>query len=282
MTERRNATGAVAEPMSGIAPRKPRFDFGARTRANILDAQKYTRFVILMKRGLVLGAVALVGAVLAYAIQPRSQQKVAMTFEKMGLVAGDLAMVKPKLTGVDSDGNPYVVTADTALQDPKNMRRATLKNVDADLTQKGGKWTTIMAPNGWMDADAKLVRLTGAVSVFTDDGFEMHTTLANVDMARGTAVGPNFVWGHGPQGKFYANHFRIARLGSACTHTPKGARSTKGAKSSKQAAAKPVLPICAPLSVGNVAQKQKPMIYLIGSVHMTLYPQKSAKKAKKA
>jgi len=278
MTERRNATGAVAEPMGVIAPRRPRFDFGARSRANIADAHKYTRFVVLMKRGLILGAIALVGAVIAYAIQPRSQQRVAMTFEKMGLVAGDLAMVKPKLSGVDSDGNPYVVTADTAVQDAKNMRRAALQNVDADLTQKGGKWTSILAPKGWLDADAKFVRLTGAISVFTDDGFEMHTNLANVDMGKGVVTGPHFVWGHGPQGKFYANHFRIARLSNPCAreHQPK-ARIAKAAKPSKPSGA-----VCQPVPVGQVVQKQKPMIYLIGSVHMTLYPEKNTKKAKKA
>jgi hypothetical protein len=105
----------------------------------------------------------------------------------------------------------------------------------------------------------------------------MHTNLANVDMNKGIVTGPNFVWGHGPQGKFYANHFRITRLGSSCTHAPKASHPAKEAKPSKQ-----TLPVCPPLPAGQTAEKQKPMIYLIGAVHMTLYPQKSTKEAKKA
>ena len=40
-----------------------------------------------------------------------------MTFERMGHLANDLAMVKPRLIGTDSDGSPFVVTAEKAVQD---------------------------------------------------------------------------------------------------------------------------------------------------------------------
>ena len=35
-----------------------------------------------------------------------------MSYERLGRVENDLAMMKPKLTGSDSRGNPYVITAD--------------------------------------------------------------------------------------------------------------------------------------------------------------------------
>jgi lipopolysaccharide export system protein LptC len=275
MTERRNATGAIAEPLGTIPPRRARLDFSVRSRTTVGEAQRYTRFVVLMKRGLLLGAVALLGAVIAYAIQPRGQQKSVMTFEKMGMVAGDLAMIKPKLTGLDSSGNPYVVTADTAIQDPKNMRRATLKNVEADQTLKNGQWMTTTAPHGWLDADAKFMRLTGAIAVFTDQGFEMHTDLANIDLAKGVAIGPHRVWGHGPSGTFLADRFRIEHLGTHCT---KAAKTSKPQRS-KAAKITNAAPACVPHP--DAAQKTKPLIYLVGNVHMTLYPKKDAKKAKK-
>ena len=53
----------------------------------------------------------------------------AMTFEHMGRVANDLAMTKPRLTGSDSDGNPFVVTADQAIQDERDIHKAQLFNV---------------------------------------------------------------------------------------------------------------------------------------------------------
>ena len=35
----------------------------------------------------------------------------------MGQLDNDLAMIKPRLTGADSKGNPFVITADAAIQD---------------------------------------------------------------------------------------------------------------------------------------------------------------------
>ena len=56
------------------------------------------RFVTIMKRALLLAALALIAAVIAYSLQPREQGRVAMTFEHLGRVANDLAMIKPRLT----------------------------------------------------------------------------------------------------------------------------------------------------------------------------------------
>ena len=35
-----------------------------------------------------------------------------MTYEKLGQIENDLAMIKPRLTGADGKGNPFVITAD--------------------------------------------------------------------------------------------------------------------------------------------------------------------------
>src|ERR1700759_2710169 len=120
MTDRRSVSGAMAEPIG--------------------EPERYTRFVSVMKRVLFGTAILLLGAVIAYGLQPRQQQKMTMIFEKMGIGSGDLSMLKPRLNGLDSDGNPFVVTADTAVQNPKNLRQATLKNVDADVSLKKGRW----------------------------------------------------------------------------------------------------------------------------------------------
>ena len=36
-------------------------------------------------------------------------------------------MIKPRLTGADAKGNPFVITADTAIQDANNPKRASLQ-----------------------------------------------------------------------------------------------------------------------------------------------------------
>jgi lipopolysaccharide export system protein LptC len=267
MEERRSGSGAMAEPIG--QPPRPRLDFTARSRTTVGEAERYTRFVGIMKRVLFATALLLLAAVVAYGVQPRQQQKMTMIFKEMGLVSGDLTMLKPKLNGLDSDGNPFVVTADSAVQNPKNLREATLKNVEADVNLKGGRWLNLTAPHGKMDSDAKTLQLWGATAMFTDDGNEMHTDLAYVDLVKGVVVGPHHVTGQGPHGTYEADRFRIERLSDPCN---KSKRPPAHPAQEKHPRHNPQV-ICPALAVGAVQPKMKPLIHLIGNVHMVLYHQ---------
>jgi lipopolysaccharide export system protein LptC len=210
MEDRRSPKGAVAQTLGAVPARRTDRDWSARARTNISDALRYTRFVTIMKRALLLAAFALIAAVIAYSLQPReSSNHVAMTFQSIGKLANDLAMIKPRLTGVDSDGNPFVVTADAAIQDGRNSRRARLVNVEADVTLSGGGWLTVTAPTGLLDANAKKLVLIGAISVFSDSGYEIHTDLVNVDLATGILDGTHPMKGQGPAGTVRADRFHI-------------------------------------------------------------------------
>jgi lipopolysaccharide export system protein LptC len=275
MAERRAGTGAVAEPIGKTPPPRGRFDFSARSRATIDDAARYARFVNIMRRGLLLAGLLLIGLVVGYSLLPRQSQRIAMTFEKMGIVSGDLSMTKPKLHGTDSEGNPFTVTADKATQNPKNLRQASLTNVQADLSLKDGQWMSATAPHGVLDANARQLQLSGAIAVFTDEGYELHTDLAHVDLAKGVATGPHKVTGQGPAGTFVADRFRIERLTDPCAHSKKGTVSHKQ-KAHPGGAAAVVCPVRAP---NAPSAKSKPIIYLIGNVHMKIYPGAMKKKA---
>lgn len=269
MTDRRTGSGAVAEPIGKTPSARGKFDFSARSRATIDDAERYSRFVNIMRRGLLLAGLLLIGLVIGYSLIPRQSQRIAMTFENMGMVSGDLAMTKPKLHGTDSDGNPFTVTADKAIQNPKNLRQASLINVEADLSLKDGQWLNATAPHGVLDADARQLSLSGAIAVFTDQGYEIHTDLAHIDLARGIATGPHRVTGQGPQGTFVADRFRIEKLTDPCARGKKQGVEHKS-KSHRQGGAAAI--VC-PVRVANApAQKIKPIIYLMGNVHMQIYP----------
>ncbi len=198
-------------PAKAVAPPQRKHDFTERTRTTMTDAQRYTRFVTIAKRALLLAALALIAAVLAYSLQPRENNRVAMTFERMGKVSNDLAMIKPKLTGTDDDGNPFTVTADSAVQDGRNSRRARLNNVEADMTLKDSGWLSATAQSGLVDAMAKKLALWGDISVYSDSGYELHTDSVNVDLANGLVRGDHAVNGQGPVGTLAADHFRVDR-----------------------------------------------------------------------
>jgi lipopolysaccharide export system protein LptC len=253
----------MAQPVADYPGPLHQMDVGARTRTTVSEAKRYTQFVGVMKRVLLIAALLLLGAVLAYSLAPRRQSPVAMTFQRMGMVNNDLAMIKPKLTGSDAKGSPYLVTADEAIQDARDTKHARLKNVAADLTTKSGGWINIEAPKGYLAGDAGKIDLFGAVSVFTDTGFEAHTSLANVDYTNGIIVGPHYVYGQGPMGTFAADKFRIEKPKICDPKKPAAPRQSKAT---------------AKCLVAKSPDAVDPRIYLYGNVHMTLYEKRKSKK----
>jgi lipopolysaccharide export system protein LptC len=278
MTRRRQAKEAVAQPLGRIAAAAtahPRSDWSARAHVTTGDAQRYSRFVVIMKRVLLIAALVLIAVVTAYSIQPRQPQThVTTLFERLGLVAGDLTMVRPRLTGKDDDGNPFVVTADSAIQDAHNARRAKLNTVEFDSTLKDGGWVNVTATHGLLDAStpppppktsAPRVKQKAAkgklmlkdnVAMFTDQGYEMHSDLAYIDLDRGLVVGPHPVRGQGPLGTMRADKFWLKRVPIA---------------QSQAAAPAPPPPAAGPAKVKAHPPTTATQIFLVGNVHMILY-----------
>lgn len=214
MTRRSGVNEAVAQPISGPAVEpaaRTRRDWTARTRDTALGALRYSRFVTVMKRALPIAAGALIAAVIAYSLVPRQSDKLKFTYQSMGTIDNDLAMLKPRLTGVDQKGNPFTITADAAVQDRANIRRATLKNVQADLSLDKGRWLNATAGGGVVDMDKNWLTLTGGIAVYSDDGYELHSERADVDLKQGVFHGPAPVTGHGPAGTLSADTFQVDR-----------------------------------------------------------------------
>ena len=208
MARRSGVTEAVAQPMTGTRTGR---DWTARTRDSALDALRYTRFVTVMKRALPLAAGALIAIVIVYAMLPRQSDKLSFAYERMGKIDNDLAMLKPRLTGADRKGHPFVITADAAIQQAANVKRATLMNVQADLTLEQGRWLNATARKGFVDMDKGSLALSGGIAVFSDDGYELHTASADVDLKKGLFKGSVEVTGQGPAGTLRADSFEIDR-----------------------------------------------------------------------
>jgi lipopolysaccharide export system protein LptC len=210
MTRRSSVTQAVAQPLGGV-PQRVRRDWTARTRDTALNSLQYSQFVAVMKRALPATAAALIAVVVVFALLPRQSDKISLAYERMGKIDNDLAMLKPRLTGSDRKGNPFVITADAAIQDPHNFRRATLKQVVADFTLEKSRWLNANATRGSVDMDKGTLTLTNGISMFSDDGYELHTARANVDLRKGTFKGPGEVTGQGPAGTLRADTFELDR-----------------------------------------------------------------------
>ena len=199
----------TAKIASAAPETRERRDWTARARGTALDALRYSQFVALMKRALPLAASVVLVAVLVYSFIPRQPDRMTMTFQSRSTFENDLSMVKPRLTGVDDDGNPFVITADIAIQDPKNIHRGNMKNIQADMTLDNGRWLNTTATEGAFDMDRGTLNLRKGIALFTDDGYELHTASVDVDMKKGQFHGPGTVTGHGPFGTMRADRFDV-------------------------------------------------------------------------
>jgi lipopolysaccharide export system protein LptC len=189
----------------------PRHDWSARARSTAMEALRYTQFVGVMKRALPVAAFAVIAAVLAFFFVARQPSKFSMTYEKLGSIENDLAMIKPRLTGADNNGNPFVITADAAIQDAKNPKRARLKKVEADVTTDKNGWVNANAAAGVVDMKAGSLELSGGIDVFSDSGYTLHSQAASLDLNKWTVHGHSEVTGQGPMGIMRADQFHYDR-----------------------------------------------------------------------
>ncbi len=192
----------AGEPVSG----RPRYDWSARARSTVMDARRYTKFVTRMKRVTALSAFAVIFSVLGFFFVARAPRQLQFSYEKLETLKNDLAMVSPRLTGVDAKGNPFVITAKVAVQDAKNPKHATLETIEADLTTPNG-WLNARAAHGDVDMNANRLALNGGIEVFTDTGYTLHTDRAAVDLKANIVTGDREVSGQGPLGTMRADRF---------------------------------------------------------------------------
>ena len=198
-------------PAPRVAGDAVRHDWSARARSTAMEALRYTQFVGVMKRALPAAAFAIIAAVLAFFFVARQPARMAMTYEKMGNLENDLAMIKPRLTGADGNGNPFVITAEAAIQDAKNPKRARLKKLEADLQLDNHGWVNASAAGGFVDMAAGSLELNGGISLFSDAGYELHSQSASLDLNKWVVHGHQEVTGQGPLGTLRADQFHFDR-----------------------------------------------------------------------
>ncbi len=202
--------GADATPASGRAG----FSAGPVHGAIADIGARYTRFVGLMKFLLPVAAAALVVLVVVWPEAYDRDSGFRIGYTSVGPSGAEApGMVNARYVGTDRQDRPYVVTAETATAEPDNPDRIRLVALQADITLDDGRWVTVIADAGIYDRAAQTLGLGDAVSLYSDDGFELHAGSAIVDLKSGTASSAAPVRAQGPLGVLSAASFRIAEGG---------------------------------------------------------------------
>jgi lipopolysaccharide export system protein LptC len=183
----------------------------ASPRETLHQARRYSSFVRFMKRILPLAALLLAIAVIGYAVQPRDTGQMALTFERMGAIENDLAMINPRLTGTDDNGLPFVVTASSAVQMGPESERVRLENVNADLVLEDGTELNVIAAQGVIDNQTQTLDFYGGIELTTADGYTAETETARADLRQGIVHGESPVAAQGAMGNLTAQSFTFER-----------------------------------------------------------------------
>ena len=199
------------KPQGGLRTSYRAREWRISPRATLISARRYSVFVKFMKGALPIAALALGVAVLAYALQPRDLGRMALTFERLGRVEGDLAMIKPRLTGVDNDGLPFVITASRATQESRGSDRVRLEDVGADISLKDGTALHVTAGQGVVDTKTHVLEVSGGMHITSQDGYDAKTQSAVADLRAGTVHGEHGVDAEGAMGHVRADRFALNR-----------------------------------------------------------------------
>ena len=200
-----------------MAAGDPGYDWSAWIRGTATEALRYSKFVALMKRLLSLGAFLIIAAVLAFFFIQRQPRQLQLAYERLGHIENDLTMVKPRLAGADSKGNPFVITADSAVQDARNPKKASLKNLEADLNLDNQNWINAKAKAGMVDMNTGQLELGGGIDVYTATGYELHSSSASANLKQSIIHGHETVTGQGPDGTLRADEFHADRTTNILT-----------------------------------------------------------------
>jgi lipopolysaccharide export system protein LptC len=192
-------------------------------RPRILAApsnRNYSSFVGTMK--IVLPAIA-VGIILLVVAWPRFQTHDEGFHVGLSSITPEdvqnLRMVSPRYQGTDKRGEPFTVTADTAMKKSPQSDVVELSRPVADITITRGNWIALKAEYGVYREQDQQLDLIGKVDLYHDDGYEFETLAAHVNMANNTAEGDDPVYGQGPFGTIESQGFRVYDKGERIIFT---------------------------------------------------------------
>jgi lipopolysaccharide export system protein LptC len=96
-------------------------------------------------------------------------------------------MLGAKYHGTDMQGQPYTVTADSAVElGPDNV---TLAAPMGDITLKSGAWMMLKAASGVYRPQSGVLELNGGVTLYRNDGTILTTPKMLINMRAGSAEG---------------------------------------------------------------------------------------------
>ena len=148
-------------------------------------ARRRSSGVQFLRKAILVGAVGTMAAMIVIAVFDLfSAQLGSLSFSTLSVDGTKITMARPKLAGFRSDGQPYIVTAEKALQDVKQPTIVELQKVSGEIGMAGGEATRLSADAGVYDSVAERMRLSSNVRI-GNARFEVRLRSAAIDFKTG-------------------------------------------------------------------------------------------------
>ena len=175
---------------------------------------RYSRAVNLLKYGLPVVALLVVLLVIGWTGVQKETEGFRITFTSFVQDEdGAPGMLNARFVGSDKANRPFVITAESARQDPKNEGFVRLNNLQADLTLSSGIWLTMTATRGDYNSEIRSLSLLAPVDIFSDVGYEFHAGDTVVNLKDNEARSDQPVNGQGAFGSVQAQSFVMSESG---------------------------------------------------------------------
>jgi lipopolysaccharide export system protein LptC len=178
-------------------------------------SSRHTRIVNVMKLFLAALAAGLVLTVIAWSNSDDEEGGISLSSRTIIGLATKQTMKDPRFVGTDKAGRPYVVTADSAVQDKDNQRLISLANLKTDVSLEEDHQVKASARQGLFNQQEMTLELFGPVAIFSSYGYELHTAGAFLNLNEGTARSTEPVEGMGPMGTITANRMWVSEKGAS-------------------------------------------------------------------
>ena len=184
------------------------------------SVEKYSRFVTTMKIVLPTVAVLLLALVIILPQLRSKPEQIAAEIDISSDASGTtLSLVNARYFGTDTSGQPFSVTAQSVRESSADKDNINLDAPQADISLNDGSWLMVGADTGLYHRKNQTLDLSGAVNLFQDQGYELHTESATIMLEQGSATSSSPVRSQGPFGVLESQGFELEEKGKTVHFT---------------------------------------------------------------
>ncbi len=171
-----------------------------RNSSSHQESEGYSNFVRIMRITLPLAALAVVFVLFTGSnveesiISPIEEEKEQLRDQHIA----QNELINPKFESMDKKSQPYVITADRAVQGDKNKDLIMLDQPKGTVTMQSGRRVNVSSATGAYRQDTERFFLQGGVFLRHDDGYVLQSEEAHIDLKESFAWSEKAVQGQGP------------------------------------------------------------------------------------